>query len=232
MPQLGPLAASAPSLGSAPVPAIHYWRLDEGSGATANDGVGAVNGTIVNSPSWVTGKWGYVGDYGLNLNGSNQYIDMGMNIDLTGSYTLYCWFKTAFAPAATGNFISRNNDGIGAGFFLRMSNTGTIQCIHYPKPGLNSISSAGAYADSNWHMAACTFEVGVGSALYVDGVSQGTVASTTSGIGSFTQKFMVGRQDYTTGRYFGGVIDNPMVFDYAKTASEVLTDYNNSSPPV
>ena len=54
-------AAKDSPLGGTPAGLIGRWALDEGTGPTANDAAGSTDGTLVGSPTWVTG-YGFTPD--------------------------------------------------------------------------------------------------------------------------------------------------------------------------
>lgn len=87
---------------------ISYWRLNEGTGAVANDtGVaGGVTdaGTIRNAPVWITGKF----NAGLQFDGTTQDVlipaSSDMDVNATG-VTLSAWVKLDQLPSEiTGGF--------------------------------------------------------------------------------------------------------------------------------
>jgi hypothetical protein len=66
------------------------WNLDEGSGTTAMDTSGTGNyGTLMNSPSWVSGKKGQA----VNFNGTNNYIALSQQPPLASGFTFSAWVK-------------------------------------------------------------------------------------------------------------------------------------------
>ena len=49
---------------------VAHYTFDEGSGITAGDSAGSNTGTLVNGPTWVTGKIGG----GLTFDGTDDYV--------------------------------------------------------------------------------------------------------------------------------------------------------------
>ncbi len=90
----GTLSVNPPSGGGGSGP-VGWWRLDEGSGSSSADsGSGGSPGTLVNAPSWTTGRSGQA----LQLNGTN-WVDLGNTAPLRNltSVTVSAWIKPGLA---------------------------------------------------------------------------------------------------------------------------------------
>ena len=107
---------------------LGWWKLDETSGTAAADSSGnGNNGTLTNmAPTWTTGQ--DVG--GLDLDGTNDYIDTGMASNAATSITMMAWFKSDDLPPAgtIGNdevaqrFITQRRTGNGSRLGLGLNN--------------------------------------------------------------------------------------------------------------
>jgi glucuronoarabinoxylan endo-1,4-beta-xylanase len=90
------VAGGAESSNSAEASVAGRWawlKFDESSGATASDSTGnGRNGTLVNSPAWVAGKFGNA----VDLNGTSQYVSLSTGVvnGLT-NLTIAAWVKEA-----------------------------------------------------------------------------------------------------------------------------------------
>lgn len=79
---------------------IAYWRFDDAIGATtAIEEIGAPSspndGTYVNSPLLHNPPIiREAGTTSVDLNGTNQYVNMNTNLDPSGDFTWECWFRT------------------------------------------------------------------------------------------------------------------------------------------
>lgn len=70
---------------------IGWWKLDEGIGSVAEDSIYRnQNGTIYGANWTVNSK---IGDYALDFDGVDDYIDVNYNIPNVG-YTMCAWYKT------------------------------------------------------------------------------------------------------------------------------------------
>ncbi len=90
---------------------IGIWRFDEGNGDTAKDSSENGNdGTIINSPKWVKGKFGDA----LELDG-NAYVDMGNDesLQFDGNVTILFWAKPDNVGAGRQNIVCKSFGGEG-----------------------------------------------------------------------------------------------------------------------
>jgi hypothetical protein len=92
------LSTSSDSSSSSVEGMTNHWDMEDGSGTTATDVIGAANGTLQNSPSWVSGK---VGSYALDFEtGSSQYVSCPAFTPPT-SISIACWIKPESAVAGS-----------------------------------------------------------------------------------------------------------------------------------
>lgn len=90
---------------------IGIWRFDEGNGDTAKDSSENGNdGTIINSPKWVKGKFGDA----LELDG-NAYVDLGNDesLQFDGNVTILFWAKPDDVAAGRQNIVCKSFGGEG-----------------------------------------------------------------------------------------------------------------------
>jgi hypothetical protein len=106
---LAQLDFSAPAMGTAGIhttssggrvtPNVSWWKMQEGTGTTANDTVGSNNGTLVNYAEWQT-KSPTGGTYSILMQYGGDEISVGSSstIQPTGSFTFRFWlYPTSFA---------------------------------------------------------------------------------------------------------------------------------------
>src|SRR3990167_6079208 len=78
---------------------VGYWTFDEGSGATAADSSGNNNtGTLVNGPSWTTGKIGQA----LSFDGVDDLVTASGISNTPSAFTLSAWIKFSQLPDDKG----------------------------------------------------------------------------------------------------------------------------------
>ncbi|HEY5549710.1 MAG TPA: Ig-like domain-containing protein [Candidatus Saccharimonadales bacterium] len=71
---------------------VGYWQFNEGSGTTAADSSSSgYNGTLLNGPTWVSGK---IGSGALNFDGVDDRVEMGDVLDAgTDNLSVSVWVK-------------------------------------------------------------------------------------------------------------------------------------------
>ena len=67
------------------------WLFDEGSGDVAADSSDSrLDAAVVGNPTWVSGMFGS----GLELNGSDAYVEVPAHVNPTGAITVSLWVKS------------------------------------------------------------------------------------------------------------------------------------------
>lgn len=214
---------------------VAYWSFDEEIGTTALDSSGNDNtGTLINGPSWVTGRVGNA----LSFDGINDYVEINdnNNLDLTvGEFTLSAWiYPESYGAALSSRIIDHGGGSPGeGGWSLLVSNESGEQRLRiYIKNG-NSFS--GTYSDINtialntWQHVAVTFQSGMVT-MYINGQIKGQA----SGLPTPTDTnapVRIGMRATDVFRTFTGVIDEVYIYNRALTPQEIM-DLNNQPPPL
>ena len=220
---------------------VGWWRFNECTGSTVHDESGnGNNGTInlgasgqttagtctanANTP-WYNGRTGKY-NASLNFDGTDDYVDMGT------------------VPTFTNNVVSEST------WFYRRSNSSDYECI--VSIGNSGTESYGAYSicsmadgkirahaeysysmyiesdnvvsNNVWHNAAMVSD-GSNYYLYIDGVRQKASRPSSNPVANF---FRIGGS-VMSAEYFDGQIDDVKIFNYALTADQVKTLYNDAS---
>lgn len=179
----------------------HYWRLDEPSGTNANDEIGTLDGTYVNTPT--LGATGLIaeGSAVTFSRASTQRMTIPDHADLKGmtSYSLVMVIKlTANIPVSPGNSVflfakTTGGEGDVAGEWswrledqsgAAPSTNMQLATIWHNGTGavFQSVSGWQPVVGTRYHMAM----IWTGSAMrwYINGSQQGTDQATTGTIGS------------------------------------------------
>ena len=174
----------------------------------------------------------YSNAYSVDLDGTNDYIDLGTSSTLnpTSALTISAWVY--INGAGTGSLptiysSSKNSAGSMGGIALAYASN-KIR-FYLDETG----SSSWVFAESNstmntsqWYHLAGTWN-GSTVTLYVNGTAQTTTGSATT-IGYNTDfPATIGRY---TSNYFQGLIDEVAFFNSALSASDITTMYNSGVP--
>src|SRR6267378_1740967 len=158
---------------------VGYWTFDAGSGTTALDSSGNGNtGTLVNGPTWTTGKLALA----LAFDGLSNYV----NVPHAGALDAYpltiaAWIKTTASTGVRG-IVNKYVAGTTNGYQVFL-NDGSL-CAWYLRDTLNYVSDGGTcplstagYADNQWHHVAFVIDAS-GARLYVDGLQKAALGWT------------------------------------------------------
>jgi len=221
-----------------PTPASYAWTIDttvvavglvaaygfdEGSGTSAADSSGNNHtGTLVNGPTWTTGKYGSA----LSFDGINDYVNVpSFNSSI---YTESLWFN---APTQingnTAKSILTAFDDNGANICFGDCTSlfsGEVFTIQKDPGGLRTIVS-GIVINPGWHHLAVAFDSSLNRyRIYLDGVEQSVVAAGNGHAGLVTSTFLeIGTWaiDHDPTSFFKGSIDEIRVYTRALTQAEI-----------
>lgn len=204
----------------APGPAASY-DFEKKNGLTTNDSSGnGLTGTLISGPTWTQGKVGSA----ISFDGTDDYVSMsGVNTS-SGDWTMEAWiFPTAYgaqwrhifgSEAATYAF------GISSGSLQVTNNTIGDCTASTITPSLNTWS----------HVTATFVDSSDTLTYYVNGVKANSVTcSTATTAGRLTR--YIGRS-LTYSSSFSGKIDQPRIYNYARSAKQIVSDMNAGHPSV
>lgn len=208
-----PTPTISPTPGSGP---LHWYKFD----GNANDsGSNVQNGTLFNSPGFVTGKNGQA----VNLNGSSRYVSLPAGIvNGLNDFTIATWVNAA--TIATWSRIFDFGTGTTVNMFLTPTSGSTIRfAITTGGSGAEQRINGAAALTTGWHHVAVTLSGSTGR-LYVDGVQVGQNTAMTlkpSSLGNTTQNW-IGRSEYSGDPYINAQIDQFRIYNRALSAAEIL----------
>ena len=209
---------------------VGQWLFDEGSGTVAADSTANHdNGTLVNSPTWVSGPTG--NGTALQFNGSNQSVSLGnpSALNLTGQITISAWLYNSSTTIQTDGIRDIVTRGYGnAAVFLRSWGTNyQIGCWDGSSDHLANatidpidlnhwIQITGVYDGSAWR-------------IYKNGVLQSSNTDSTGAI-SVNTGWTIGAS-LNRSWYFKGAIDGVSIYDTGLSASAVAALYSSPGKP-
>jgi len=222
---------------------VAYWRFDEGGGPTAYDDYssnydatlsagGAGSNTTVGQ-MWTSGKIGNA----LECDGTNDYADhTDFTIAKTSSWSFSMWqYKPTGSGTTWQGFIGKSVGSTG-GYWMWHSSLTWYQDYYDPGGGYeyygywNSDLNLGDEVpyDEWYHLAVTYNGSDFETKAYINGVLKETKTATWSprpvSQVTFSQIGMGGGS-----RFFEGNIDDVKVYDYIRTADQIMVDYNAGS---
>lgn len=218
---------------------VGYWNFDENTGSSANDtsgngNTGTWNGTL--GSQWKPGKYGSGG----NFNGSNNFVDFGTSAIFdngTNPFTWQIWMKmNTISTAAEQHLMDIEDTGGGDDRILfwipgtGQAETGQIK-FQYENGGTATRAiSTSRVDDGKWHHISGVFN-GTTMYLYIDGVQNAT-ATPTPGTLDFSANLRIGARSQSASNYYNGMADQAMIYNYARTSQQIVSDMNAGHPAV
>ncbi len=229
-------------------PPLGEWKLDEKSGTSAPDTSGNGYTATLNAnfgqdrknTGWLRGKIGN----GLQFDGNNDVMQMANSIFGlvgSGSFTVETWIKVDTISAAINHRILTYQIGSGGtdGYHLALVGSSNGTCgsrVIFEIEKSNTNYTAGcstsnpAIALNTWYHLVGVF-VGASNtpSLYINGVLQTGTATMGLGLG-VANTLTWGSQSSAGSNLFDGTIDHTVIYNYARTPTQILYDYNRGGP--
>jgi hypothetical protein len=222
----------------APGPIAH-WKFDENEDLALDDTVedsssngytGTASGLPGSKIEAVNGKFG--GSYQFEDDALIKYGDV-LDLAVTDTRTFTAWIKPS-QVSGNEDLITKqesNADYEGWGFIqeeqkLRFEYITTLTSDHLKVYTTDNVLTASA-----WHHVVAIFDSGTVS-FYVNGteVSTNIDTDTLSSSTDSTTEFCVGGRNNAQFELYDGVIDDVRIYDYARTASQIIEDMNAGHP--
>ncbi|MCU6712722.1 DUF4038 domain-containing protein [Paenibacillus sp. J5C_2022] len=208
-----------------------YWKLDEGSGATANDFSGNLNtGTLVNGASWTTG----IVNGAVSLDGMNDYVNIpdSVSLDGMGRLTVSAWVNLSQLPAT--NYFPVEKSSLSGAYRFVINSAGKGHFVIATDN--NAWYSTGTVADFTteispnvWYHLVGVYD-GTNVLVYVNGQLAGTGAQPISGsVVNEASPLRFGYMYGSNGEYLKGKIDDVRIYGIALTPAEVLHLFQHGS---
>jgi len=206
---------------------VAHWRFNEGGGPTAYDeSSNNLDGTLTGTEGdeWTTGKTGSA----ISLDNGDDRVAIsdpgtGSVIDFTTAVTLEAWVYRTDTPSSQARIV-------GKGDYYLLYTQGSNNKVNFYGSALspNQLTANTALPLNEWAHVAATFGSGARK-IYLNGKLDNSDTPTGS--------FGVDDGELTIGNYrspaesyrFRGKIDDVKVYDYARTAAQIMVDYNAGS---
>jgi hypothetical protein len=202
-----------------------WWKLDETSGAVADDSTGRPqDGTVLNSPLWTAG----LSDGALTLNGTTQSVQVPALGLSSNTVTLSAWVKRNGAQSQwAGLIFDRGNGASGLSF----GNNHELRYQWNNANGARNFNSGLTVPDNTWTFCAVVIEP-TKATLYMrplGGLMQTAVKTLTHSGHAFSASTYLG-QDSQGGRFFKGSLDEVRIHSRALSADEIGQLYTEDTP--
>lgn len=208
---------------------VLYLPFEEGKGDKTKDySDSKMDGTLVNSPKWVDGRFGKA----LEFNGKDNYVEIPFDVNAhvdKGELSLCAWVKVnAVATDAHGQtrqpIIMKGNGAAGWEFALYVYDTWGAGQSYWQcgGTGVSEPSAANTLVKGTWHAVCSTFKVKGMTRVYVDGkmvVEDGARNGDICKTG--TRPIRIGSRE--DGQFLSAAVDEARVYDRELTAAEVAS---------
>jgi len=178
------------------------------------------HGTLVGDTKFVDGKIGKA----LQFDGTGDYVNCGKdtNFNITGAITVEAWIKTSTAQA---QIVGKADWSADTGYFMYLDGSSHVR-FNAKGGGVQGLAiTPSTYTDGVWHHCAGTYIPGTSVNIYIDGVLKNSVTSgIPSSIDTVDIPLLIGANDELN-VFFNGLIDDVRIYNYSRTASQVMEDY-------
>ena len=199
---------------------LGWWKLDESSGLSAGDESAYGNdGNLTNmgGTEWTTGRI----DNGLDLDGTNDYVDTNVAGNQTNTTTMMAWFKSDDAGSigdsfVTQRFVTQRDSSNSSRLAVGINNDRVA--VYWDDGATNTQQGTTVLTAGKWYHAALTYD-GATIRLYLDGIEEGNWAEASLSAPS-ADTFEIGAGGST--RYFDGTLDDVRLYDRGLCATEII----------
>jgi hypothetical protein len=221
---------------------VGRWSFEEKQGTSANDSSGNANtGTLSGNTYWTKGKYGT----GLNFDGNGDIVTAGTgsSISITGAITVEAWVNVSALPASNKGYsiVAKDKNTGGRAYTLDLLTSAGCAgtCFRFYISGGGNLTTNEVAATTNqvqankWYHVVGTYIPSTSMHIYVNGIlaDTNTVTSPLASIPTATANLTIGGREYAgVEDYFNGTIDEPKIFNYSRSASQIAWDYNKGKP--
>ncbi len=218
------LSASDLPLPIDPTGPVLYLPFEEGTGTTTEDLSGWNNhGTLVNGPTWTTGKKGKC----LSFDGVDDYVNCGNSVSLkSNTLSVEFWAK----PNTMNNYqrwLGKNlYNGTKMGWMVIRTNSNACMMSLHDANNVEKNSVFVPYNINEWAHFAFTYEY-----PYIKAYKNGTHITPDTNVSGWT--FAPSDELLTVGKaqghpsYFNGLIGEVRIYNRALTEAEIQNHYQN-----
>lgn len=219
---------------------VGYWKFDEGSGTTVNDGSGNGKQTTFSgtSPYFIDGKYGKAGYF----NGSNTIATVGTGNHLTdlpkGDFSFSFWQKINTGICPSFPILAGKRNGLGSIGWAVWTGSAALNSrfdVYFPGGTNATYTTNNNFITNNvWsHLTYIWLSSTKSAKIYVNG-QETTYSSQTPGSGTYSSDSAIDLSiGYTgAGASYCGAIDEFRIYNYAINQKQMVQDMNAGHPAV
>jgi hypothetical protein len=179
---------------------------------------GGNNGTLINGPTYSSSNGGTIA-----FDGIDDYVNCGIPITFTNSFTLSFFFKTSYSGV---RLIAGMYNGSGADWWIGTLSNGTLN-FSFGSPSKSDIATSTVVSDGLWRMATFIYNKNSNSIfIYLDGVLENSSSSLPSTVTQPGGNMTIGRFGDTPGFYWNGNISTFQLYNKVLNSQEITQNYN------
>lgn len=205
----------------APSP-IAYYNFDDGTGSSVtdrsgNNNTGTWNGT---SSHWVEGKFSKAGFFDST---QNDYVGTGIASAQPKAFSIGAWINLTNTAAGEHGIISKYTSTFQSGSWT-LEMVGNQLLWDIDDGAQQACYYSGTLSPNTWYYVSGTFDGSLGT-LYVNGSKACTI--NVGALANLSDEIQIGSA--LTGK-FNGIIDEVRIYNYARSARQVVEDMNAGHP--
>ena len=205
---------------------VGMWLFDDNKGDTAADSSGnKTDGTLMNGPEWVDGKFGKA----LEFNGTNAYVEIDDSgiLDITKAATIVAWVKSNADHAGYTGLVRKGNQGSDRpnNYMLQVKPDGPggadlIQCVYsHASDNNNYVDSVTSLDVGKWYHLAGVINPSAGKMIiYFNGKPDVEKNIPAEDLEPDDNSVWIGRRH---DNWFNGIIDEVAIFNVALTEIDI-----------
>ena len=199
-------------------------HLDQASGSQILDSTSnGHNSTLNFASTQVAGKWGEATQF-LLANSANAQFPASWATTPAGGSTFSTWINVPNNSNYAIGLETRNSSGTG-GLLYTVITTGFASMV---ETGNGSATSTVVAADGTWHYIASTYNGTTTIEIYVDG--NAPVSGSSSNPSAYGASWQLGKS-FTATPFYSSSNQELRISNTVRTASWLLTEFNNQSSP-
>ncbi len=207
---------------------VAHWKMNESSGTQAQNNVSTNHATLVNGPTFTSGRWGN----SLRLDGSNDYARAAHEtaISPVNNLTLSAWVYLETIPTA-GRYqitIHKGANTTDWNYGLGITNRKVLFDFASLAGGEQEFTGGTINTARRWYHIAATFDDTANSVkLYIDGLVVATLSTTAAPLAN-TGQLWLGSSPFND--FLHGRIDDARIYERVLNPAEIQTLYNGGEP--